>query len=78
MNKQASIKAGLRTALAKRGAGQTATISRPDSNSASIAMGGWTLDMAFSDLNDDGDPATEAEHDTIYTALESIVAEHNA
>ena len=78
MNKLASIKTGLRSALAQRGSGQTASISRPDANSASIAMGAWTLDMAFSDFNDDGDPATEAEHDTIYSALETIVSEHNA
>jgi len=78
MNKLASIKTGLRSALAQRGSGQTASISRPDANSASIAMGAWTLDMAFSEFNDDGDPATEAEHDTIYSALETIVSEHNA
>ena len=78
MNKAASIKTGLRSALAQRGAGETASISRPDVNSASIAMGAWTLDMAFSEFNDDGDPATEAEHDTIYSALETIVSEHNA
>jgi hypothetical protein len=78
MNKAASIKAGLRSGLSQRGAGETASISRPDANSAAIAMGPWTLDMTFSEYNDDGDPATESEHDTIYSALETIVTEHNA
>lgn len=78
MNKAASIKTGLRTALSTRGAGQTASITQPDPNSASIAMGDWTLDMAFSDFNDDGDPATTAEHDLIFAALETIVTDHNA
>ena len=41
---------------------------------------GRGVDLSFppDSYNDDGDPATESEHDTIYSALETIVSEHNA
>ena len=78
MNKAASIKSRLRRALNGRGAGQTATIAQVGDNGASIAMGAWTLDLTFSDLNDDGDPATQPEQDAIFSSLQQIVTEHNA
>lgn len=77
MNKQAAIKASVREFLAGR-VGTAIALTRPKTNIANVSVGGWAKEYIFSDFNDDGDPATEAEHDTIYSALETIVSEHNA
>tara|TARA_Y100000593_G_scaffold7265_1_gene13618 strand:+ start:350 stop:589 length:240 start_codon:yes stop_codon:yes gene_type:complete len=76
MTKTATIKMGLRQALAKRPT--PATITRPDPASAAVAVGDWTLTITFSPHNEAGDLATEAEHTAIFDALSGIVAEHNA
>ena len=77
MNKKASIKIALRRALEKR-AGQSVTISRPSADSASINLGAIGLQYTFSEHDDNGDTATDEQHDEIYAELETIVAEHNA
>ena len=77
MNKQAAIMASVREFLAGR-VDTTITLTRPQANIANVSVGGWAKEYIFSDFNDDGDTATEAEHDTIYSALETIVSEHNA
>lgn len=75
MHKEAAIKAALRTFLGGRG---PVAITRPEKDIASVSLGDRGKEFIFSDFNDDGDPATEAEHDTIYSALETIISEHNA
>ena len=77
MNKQAAIKASVREFLAGR-VGTAIALTRPQTNIANVSVGGWAKEYIFSEFNDDGDPATEAEHDTIYSALQTIVSEHNA
>ena len=75
MHKEAAIKIALRNFLSGRG---QVAITRPSTNIASVSLGDRGKEFIFSEFNDDGDPATEAEHDTIYSALETIVSEHNA
>jgi|6_EtaG_2_1085325.scaffolds.fasta_scaffold02367_2 hypothetical protein len=77
MDKIASIKTALRKALDKR-AGQAVSISRPSADSAEMTLGSVGFVVTFSDHDDDGDPATDEQHDQIFEALEGIVSEHNA
>ena len=76
MNKKAAIKRALREVLVKR-PDTLCTIERPQVNVSSISFGTWSLDLVFSEYNDDGDFSTDPEHDEIYSALEQIVLEHN-
>jgi len=43
----------------------------------SLNYGSWNLEFTFSEYDDDGDPSTEAEYNDIYSAIETIVNEHN-
>ena len=77
MNKKAAIKRALHETLKKR-PNKSATLERPFPDMASLNYGNWATQFTFSEYNDDGDPSTEEEHDDIYTALQTIVNEHNS
>ena len=77
MNKKAAIKKAVRDSLAKR-PDKTATLERPEINMVSLNYGSWGLEFTFSEYDDDGDPSTEEEYNDIYSAIETIVNEHNS
>ena len=76
MNKKAAIKKAVRDSLAKR-PDKTATLERLASNTAALNYGSWSLEFTFSEYDDDGDPSTEEEYNDIYSAIETIVNDHN-
>ena len=77
MNKVATIKIGFRKALEPY-AGQTCTLGRPEPNVAEAVFGDVSFQLVMSEFNDEGDVATEEEHDAVFAELQSIVNEHNA
>ena len=76
MDKKTAIKIALREALAKN-PGNTATISRPETDTVSVDFGSFGLHYTLSPFDDSGDLSTESEFDDIYLALSVIVDEHN-
>ena len=79
MNKLASIKIAVRKKLISH-PNNSVTLTRPVSNVVKIKFSGkdWGAMYQFSEFDDNGDPSTEEEYDQIYSAIETIVNEHNS
>ena len=68
MSKKAEIKKAFRRKLERR-PDQSCTLERPDTRSASLSFGPLGYVFTFSEFDDEGDPATDTQHDEIYNAL---------